>query len=287
MSVKNTEDMRALIDAAQELMDWCVIPNIDLFYESEQAGQTLCINADCMEAMSLIPDGSVDMVLCDLPYGTTACKWDSVIPFEPLWAHYKRVIKRNGAIVLTASQPFTSALVNSNLQAYRHCWVWDKHIPRGFQNAKYQPMNKHEDVIVFGFQAIAYKPQMTIRDKPVSAKNYSKKSKDTVHNVAKNNDESKVYTYTHRNPDTIISGLWEANAGKVHPTQKPVALMEYLIRTYTNEGETVLDNCMGSGTTGVACVNTGRRFIGIERDPGHYKMARQRVGVAANNADLF
>ena len=235
------------------------------------------IHGDCIEKMKDIPDNSIDMVLCDPPYGTTACKWDSIIPLEPMWEQLKRVIKSNGAIVMTASQPFTTTLIASNMNMFKYCWVWDKHIPRGFQVAKYRPMNRHEDVCVFGNNKIKYNPQMIERDKPVTVKNYSKKSKVSSNDIGKYNDESKSFTYTHRNPDTIIEGCWEANAGKVHPTQKPVALMEYLIRTYTNEGETVLDFTMGSGTTGVACVKTKRDFIGIELDDGYFKIAGQRI----------
>ena len=235
------------------------------------------IQGDCLEKMPSIPDKSIDMILADLPYGTTACKWDTIIPFEPLWKQYKRLIKDNGAIVLTASQPFTSALVMSNPGWFKYCWVWDKHIPRGFQTAKYRPMNRHEDVAVFGEGKIRYFPIMAKRNKPAIVKNYSKKDKVSSNDIGKYNDSSKVFTYPYRNPDTIIEGCWEANAGKVHPTQKPVALFEYLIKTYTNEGDLVLDNCMGSGTTGVACKNINRNFIGIELDPEYFKIAEKRI----------
>ena len=235
------------------------------------------IQGDCLEIMHSIPDKSIDMILCDLPYGTTACKWDTVIPFEPLWEQYKRIIKDNGAIVLTASQPFTSALVMSNVKMFKYEWVWDKHIPRGFANAKKMPMSKHENVLVFGVGKLKYNPEMILRDKPVTVKNYSKKGKDSAYKLNTDGDSGKSYTYTHKSPDTIIVGKWEANAGKVHPTQKPVALFEYLIKTYTNEGDTVLDNCMGSGTTGVACKNLNRNFIGIELDPEYFKIAEKRI----------
>ena len=238
------------------------------------------IQGDCLECMKEIDAGSVDMVLADPPYGTTACKWDSIIPFEPMWAQLKRVIKPNGAIVMTASQPFTTTLIASNMKMFKYCWVWDKHIPRGFQTAKYRPMNKHEDVCVFGSGKIKYYPIKVKRDKPVTVKNYSKKNKVSSNDIGKYNDASMSFTYTHRNPDTIILDCWEANKGKVHPTQKPVALMEYLIKTYTNEGETVLDFAMGSGTTGVACKNLNRNFIGIELDPEYFKIASDRIGGA-------
>ena len=234
---------------------------------------------DCLERMKEIPDGSVDLILADPPYQTTSCAWDSIIPLDQMWAELKRIAKPNAAIVMTAAQPFTTTLIASNMQMFKYCWVWDKHIPRGFQVAKYRPMNRHEDVCVFGNGKIKYNPQMIERDKPVTVKNYSKKQKVSSNDIGKYNDESKSFTYTHRNPDTIIEGCWEANAGKVHPTQKPVALMEYLIKTYTNENETVLDFCMGSGTTGVACKNLNRKFIGIEKDAGYFEIAKQRLGV--------
>ena len=241
------------------------------------------IHGDCLEKMKDIPDKSIDMILCDLPYGTTACKWDSVIPFEPLWEQYKRIIKDRGAIVLFGSEPFSSYLRMSNIKQYKYDWVWDKHIPRNFVNAKIMPMNKHENISVFGVGKINYYPIMVERDKPVTVKNYAKKGKDSTYKINTEGQTLKSYTYTHRNPDTIIHGLWEANAGKVHPTQKPVALLEYLIKTYTLEGETVLDNCMGSGSTGVACVNTNRKFIGIELDNTYFEIAKERIEKAVEN----
>jgi len=239
--------------------------------------QIKLILGDCLEVMKEIPDGSVDMVLTDPPYGTTACKWDTIIPFEPMWANLKRIVKPNGAIVLMASQPFTSALVMSNIAMFKYEWIWDKHIPRGFQVAKHRPMMKHENVLVFGSGKVSYFPQKTLRDKPVTVKNYSKKNKVSSNDIGKYNDSDKRFTYTHKSPDSMIVGLWEPNAGKTHPTQKPVSLMEYLIKTYTNEGETVLDFTMGSGTTGVAAANTGRRFIGVELDQKYFEIAVNRM----------
>lgn len=230
-------------------------------------------NGDCLELMNGIPDKSIDMILCDLPYGTTACKWDIVIDFEKLWMQYKRVIKDNGAIVLTASQPFTSAVVMSNTRMYKHCWIWDKHIPRGFQTAKYKPMNRHEDVLVFCKRTVNYYPIMTKRDKPVKVKNYGKSLSNPL--MGGNDGEYRVYDTI--NPNTIIENKWEANAGKLHPTQKPVALFEYLIKTYTNEGDLVLDNCIGSGTTAIACINTNRNYIGIELDEKYFNIAEKRI----------
>ena len=225
--------------------------------------------------MNGIPDKSVDMILCDLPYGTTACKWDTIIPLEKLWMQYKRVIKDRGAIVLTASQPFTTSLINSNINMFKYEWIWDKHIPRNFINAKIMPMQKHENILVFGKSKINYYPQMIERDKPVKVKNYSKGN--SAYKLNNDGTDDKERIYTHRYPDTIIEGKWEANAGKLHPTQKPVALFEYLIETYTKEGDLVLDNCIGSGTTAIACINTNRNFIGIELQEEYYKLAINRV----------
>lgn len=235
------------------------------------------IQGDCLEKMKEIPDRSVDAIITDPPYGLTRCKWDSIIPLEPMWEQLKRIIKDRGAIVLFGSEPFSSYLRMSNIKQYKYDWIWDKHIPRGFQLAKRRPMSKHENIIVFGDGAICYYPVMVKRDKPVKVKNYLKKDKISSSFQGKYNDSSKLFEYTHRNPDTIIKGLWEANAGKLHPTQKPVALLEYLIKTYSLEGETVLDYCCGSGSTGVACKNLNRNFIGIERDPEYFKIAEKRI----------
>lgn len=231
------------------------------------------MHGDCLELMAQIPDGSVDMVLCDLPYGTTACKWDSVIPFEPIWAHYKRVIKRNGAIVLTASQPFTSALVMSNLKMFRYAMVWDKGYTTGYGNANKIPMKAHEDICVFYSRLPAYNPQGVM---PSGKENRRGRTDEAI---GKNGLVVARYVQKLTNyPRSIVSTQKET--GGVHPTQKPVVLMEYLIRTYTNEGDTVLDNTMGSGTTGVACVNTGRNFIGIEQDNKYFAIAKKRISDA-------
>lgn len=237
---------------------------------------------DCLERMKEIPDGSVDMVLCDLPYGTTACKWDSVIPFEPLWEQYRRIAKPNAAIVLTASQPFTSALVMSNLKDFKYDWCWRKSRPTGVLNAKRQPLRIKEDVLVFYQKQPVYNPQ-GVEDCDLLVG-----TGGTMANVKGNatgkitQTESGKYRQTKTGyPRNVIE--FPSMSGTVHPTQKPVALMEYLILTYTNEGDTVLDNCMGSGTTGVACANTGRKFIGIERDPDYFEIAKQRIGSANEN----
>lgn len=238
---------------------------------------------DCLEVMKTIPDGSIDMILADLPYGTTACKWDSVIPFAPLWEQYGRVVKPNGAIVLTASQPFTTALIASNLKQAKHFWIWIKERGTGFQVAKYRPMMATEDVVAFcnGRGALGtYRPQMLSLAKPRLEKYAASRSGSSP--IANLRDGTRFVT--ERFPLNTI--FVRRDARKLHPTQKPVALMEYLIRTYTNEGETVLDNTMGSGTTGVACVNTGRAFVGIELDATYFAIAENRIAEALEKKRL-
>ena len=242
----------------------------------ETIGNATLYEGECLALMAKLPDASVDMILCDLPYGTTACKWDTVIPFEPLWAQYRRVAKRNAAIVLTASQPFTTALIASNMREFRYCWVWDKKVGRGHLVAKKRPMARHEDVAVFYRAAPSYRPQMVMKAKPEKG-GAVERSRTTICGGVTTGDRNATVVRTHSYPQTILSIGSESNKGKSHPTQKPVALMEYLIRTYTREGETVLDNCMGSGTTGVACVNTGRQFIGIERDETYFNTSCGRM----------
>ena len=234
---------------------------------------------DCLEVMKLIPAGSVDMILCDLPYGTTACKWDSVIPFEPLWAEYKRIIKPNGAIVLTASQPFTTALIASNLQMFRYSWVWDKGRGSNFQHARRQPMKQHEDVCVFYVKQPTYNPQFWF-DQP-----YVSKERVRARGIEGLNGKgaaavcaTTVSEDGRRYPRSILQ--FRRDSGRTHPTQKPVALFEYLIRTYTNPGETVLDSCVGSGTTALAALQTRRHYIAIEREPEYVELARQRLATA-------
>jgi len=232
---------------------------------------------DCLERMKEIPDGSVDMVLADPPYGTTACKWDSIIPFEPMWEQLKRVTKKNGAIVMTASQPFTSALVMSNVKMFKYCWVWEKTRASNPYLAKHQPLRAHEDILVFGVNSPYYYPQKT--DGPKYK--ISKYSGGRVAGEKKtNNAEYDGKVQSGRYPRTVqkISNP-SADVG-IHPTQKPVALMEYLIRTYTHEGETVLDFTMGSGTTGVAAKNLSRNFIGIEMDETYFDIAKGRIELA-------
>lgn len=226
------------------------------------------MKGDCLERMKEIPDGSIDLVLCDLPYGTTRNKWDSVIPLDAVWAQYERVC--HGAIVLTAQTPFDKVLGASNLTMLRYEWVWRKEAGTGFLNAKRSPLKDHENVLVFYDKPPVYNPQMRTGFKPYKCKqggvgsNYGAVRPE---NISESNGE--------RYPVTVLD--FPRDKAKLHPTQKPVALMEYLIRTYTNEGDTVLDNCMGSGTTGVACVNTHRSFIGVERDAKYFKIARKRI----------
>ena len=223
---------------------------------------------DCLERMKEIPGSSVDMILCDLPYGTTRNKWDSVIPFDCLWREYERIC--SGAIVLTASQPFTSSLVMSNPRLFRYAWVWEKSLKTNFLNAKKQPLRSHEDVLVFYAKQPTYNPQ-GLRPGKITGGNRLTGSYGAW---TPNGTEQENTGY----PASVLK-IANPNQGNVHPTQKPVALMEYFIRTYTNEGETVLDNCMGSGTTGLAAKNLNRNFIGIEKDAGYFEIAKQRLCV--------
>lgn len=235
-------------------------------------GRTELYNGDCLDVMDYLPDGSVDLVLTDPPYGTTACKWDAVIPFGPMWAQVHRIAKKNAAIVMTAAQPFTSALVMSNARHFRHSWVWQKNRAANVLTARFAPMKRHEDVLVFGASGVRYFPQLR-RGKPYRAF----KSQDTTSGEVNNN----VASVHKDNPDGLLQPItiidFALDRERFHPTQKPVALMEYLIRTYSNPGDTVLDFTMGSGTTGVACVNTRRKFIGIERDPAYFEIAKRRI----------
>jgi len=228
------------------------------------------IQGDCLELMKDIPDKSIDMILCDLPYGTTACKWDTIIPFEPLWEQYKRIIKDNGAIVLTSAQPFTSALVMSNPDMYKHHWIWIKEKGTGFQVAKYRPMMKTEDIIMFSKKSAKYNPQMVAREKPLKYRYPTVQSRSNP--IA--NYTNKEVISTHKFPENTL--IFKTERGQ-HPTQKPVALFEYLIKTYTNEGDLVLDNCAGSGTTGVACKNTGRNYILIEKESEYIDIINKRL----------
>jgi site-specific DNA-methyltransferase (adenine-specific) len=250
---------------------------------------------DCLDVMPGL-HGPFDMILADLPYGTTDCKWDAVIPFKLLWAEYKRLIKACGAVALFGNQPFSSALVVSNIEQFRHSWVWIKDKSAGFFSAPYMPLRLCETVSVFshgkfGHNSIyrcTYNPQMT-EGKEYPENKISRKSKGQA--LPKIHDRPESSWKGYANANTTHNGVlrypvdWVyypsvCRNARVHPTQKPVDLLEYLIRTYTNEGETVLDNVMGSGSTGVACVNTGRNFVGIEQDMGYFEIAKQRIEVA-------
>ena len=235
---------------------------------------------DCLEIMPTLLDKSIDMILCDLPYGTTACKWDTIIPFEPLWKEYKRLIKDNGAIVLTASQPFTSALVMSNPGWFKYEWIWEKDKPSNFALANKQAMKYHENILVFSPRTPKYNKQITYGHKPMNAQAiYGRTFHGSVPSL--NVSERYIGGKTERNPSSIIKVNTvkhnSADSSGLHPTQKPVALFEYLILTYSNEGDTVLDNCAGSGTTGVACLNTKREGILIEKDVKYCEIIRQRL----------
>lgn len=229
------------------------------------------IQGDCLEVMKDIPDKSIDMILCDLPYGTTACKWDTIIPFEAMWEQYRRVIKDNGAIVLTASQPFTSALVMSNPKMFRYDLTWSKNAVTGFLNAKRMPLRSHEDILVFYKKLPTYNPQKT------QGKPYRKNMRGQTQIYGKFNEHRPENIDGLRNPTSIIHIHNGNRSEKVHPTQKPVALFEYLIKTYTNEGDTILDNCAGSGTTGIAARNLKRNFILIEKEPEYIEIINKRL----------
>lgn len=226
------------------------------------------INGDCLTVMKDIPDKSIDMILCDLPYGTTQNKWDNIIPFAPLWEQYNRIIKDNGAIVLNCQQPFTSKLIMSNLKDFKYCWIWYKKQCSGFLNAKKQPLRNCEDIAVFYRKQCTYNPIMR-RGKP-QLKNTGGSSTNYNKFLEQPHISDSYY------PTTLLEIPLPRFKGG-HPTQKPVALLEYLIQTYTVEGETVLDNCMGSGSTGVACLNTNRKFIGIELDQNYFEIAQNRL----------
>lgn len=228
-------------------------------------------HGDCLEIMQYIPGHSVDLILCDLPYGSTACKWDSVIPFAPLWEQYRRILKPNGAVVLFAAQPFTTQLINSNMRDFRYCWYWRKSNVTGGIYSKVQPMRCIEDIVVFYRRRPTYNPQGL---RKLDGGKVNAASRTNIYGQKKNPSVQQYTGYPHH----LLE--FRKDAHQMHPTQKPVALLEYLIRTYTVPGETVLDNCMGSGSTGVACVNTGRDFIGIEKEKKYFDIAAARINDA-------
>jgi site-specific DNA-methyltransferase (adenine-specific) len=239
------------------------------------------IQGDCLEVMKDIPDKSIDMILCDLPYGTTACKWDTIIPFEPLWEQYKRIIKDNGAIVLTASQPFTSALVMSNIKMFKYEWIWEKATGSNFATVKYMPMKEHENILIFGKERLKYNPQLQPRKgsglkRVLSPYKTNSTSKGEVYgNIEKNNSEKEYKEL--RCPSTVQYFNNREESRGLHPTQKPVALFEYLIKTYTNEGDLVLDNAAGSFTTAIASENLKRNWICIEKEAEYCAIGEKRI----------
>ena len=243
------------------------------------------LHGDCLELMKDIPDKSIDMILCDLPYGTTSLKWDNVMPVEPLWEQYNRIIKDNGVIALFAVEKFGLQLINSNHKYYKYELIWEKNVPTGMSYAKYRPMRYHENILIFGKGKGTYNPIPKERVGVGKAcYNYAHYCGDSNH--IKMKKIKKKYDPDFVNPSTILKfNVVPNRSGKLHSTQKPVDLCEYLIKTYTNKGETVLDNCMGSGTTGVACVNTNRNFIGIELDDKYFEIAKQRISEAQNKPE--
>lgn len=241
-------------------------------------------NGDCLEVMKDIPDGSIDAIITDPPYGTTACKWDSVIDLDLMWIQLKRIIKPNGAIVLTASQPFTSILVCSNIEMFKYDWVWQKSRPTGVLNAKKQPLRNKEDILVFYKKQPNYFPQgIEIVNKFVGTGATKANQNGNATGKINQTKDGKYFQENGNYPRQIIEFKSEGNT--VHPTQKPVPLMEYLIKTYTQENETVLDFTMGSGTTGIACVNLNRNFIGIEQDQKYFDIAKKRIDEASNEGE--
>lgn len=241
---------------------------------------------NCLELMKDIPDKSIDMILCDLPYGTTACKWDVVIPFDKLWEQYNRIIKDNGAIVLFGNEPFSSHLRMSNIKNYRYDWKWNKKRGYNFQQANYAPMRNYEDICVFSKKPAIFCKSGSCRYYPIKTNTdiVHKSGTPTKTKVLRDDASTllKPLNKEHRGffPKSIIE--FEKDKPAIHPTQKPVALLEYLIKTYTNENDLVLDNCMGSGSTGVACINTNRNFIGIELDDKYFEIAKERIENAKN-----
>lgn len=241
------------------------------------------MQGDCLERMKEIPDGSVDMVLCDLPYGTTACAWDSIVPIDDLWKEYSRVIKGYGAIVLFGSQPFTTSIIASNISEFKYCWVWQKNRPTNFAHAKNKPMKKHEDICVFSKGTTVHATQSKTRMPyypqglvEIEAKRVTKKANEKTDAFFADRPGHKEFTRNFTNyPHSILE--FPTDQAGLHPTAKPVDLCEYLVKTYTSAGETVLDNTMGSGSTGVACSRSNRKFIGIEMDENYFNISKNRI----------
>lgn len=233
----------------------------------------LLLQGDCLQLMPTLAPASVDLILCDLPYGITDAPWDSCVSLADLWAQYRNLLKPNRAIILHCIQPFTSTLLLSNIKNYKHFWVWNKKQSGSFQTAKYMPLKITEDILVFSFGRCPYYPLM--RTGIARYKGGAKGKNECASGI-----KPIAPSFNDQYFPTNLIDIVNSRVNKQHPTQKPVALMEYLIKTYTNPGDTVLDNCMGSGTTGVACVNTGREFIGIEQDPNYFQIAQTRIAIA-------
>ena len=251
-------------------------------------------HGDCLDIMPTLEAGSIDAIICDPPYGTTACKWDSVIPFEPMWANIKRLIKPRGVAVLFGSEPFSSTLRLSNMDWYKYDWVWRKSKPNGWQHAKNKPMKADEDIIVFSPASMGHASKLGDNRMPYYPQGVRSCGKNVVSAVfhgrtmgARPNQVGKVYEAFTGFPSNILDFANITGINAIHPTQKPVELMAYLIRTYTNPGETVLDFTMGSGTTGVAAIQEGRRFVGIEKDAGYFEIAQRRISEATQQPSLL
>lgn len=257
--------------------------NSNIEHNGQQETQIL-ICGDCLAEMAKLPDKSVDMVLCDLPYGTTARnKWDNVIPLDLLWEQYDRIVKDDGVIALWSQMPFTAILAASNMKLFRYEWIVEKTNATGFLNANRMPMKAHENVLIFYKKLPVYHPQMTHgHERKISTAAHKRNSKKSM-----DYGEHGLTTYdsTDRYPRDVLTFSWDKQKSRLHPTQKPVAACEYFIATYTDKGDTVLDNCMGSGTTGVACRNLGRNFIGIELEKEYFDIAEKRLRPLLKNGD--
>jgi len=245
-------------------------------WDIARVSHSTLVNADCFDVFPFIEDRSIDAIICDLPYGTTACKWDSILPFDKLWNEYKRVIKPNGAIILMCGEPFTSQLINSNLTMFKYKWIWDKKFAGNFVTANKRPLNTFEEIVIFYNNQPTYNPQKTKRDKPITSgkRCHPRNRTGTEENVTY---EAEKKTYDDKHPTTIISIPRKIGKGTSHPTEKPIELMEYLVKTYTNESDMVLDNTMGSGTTNLACLKLNRQSIGIEKEKQYYDVAVRRL----------
>lgn len=235
------------------------------------------LNGDCLELMENIPDKSINFILTDLPYGTTRCQWDSIIDLDKLWGQYNRIIKNNGCIALFAAAPFDKVLAMSNLDMFRYEWIWEKTRATGHFNAKKMPMKAHENILIFYKNLPTYNPQMTTGHKPVNSFTKKKEVADKTEVYGKNTQTISGGGSTMRYPRSVLKFSVDTQKSSLHPTQKPLELCEYFVKTYTNEGDTVLDSCMGSGTTGVACKNLNREFVGIELDEDIFNIAKNRI----------